>query len=34
MLCRKQEMEAFGKKAANRYWPWPHSVGGLSAPAF
>jgi hypothetical protein len=22
MLCRKQEMEAFNKKAANRYQPW------------
>lgn len=30
MLCRKQEMEAFGKKAANRYWSWPYSTGGLS----
>lgn len=26
MLCRKQEMEAFGKKAANRYRGWPHSA--------
>lgn len=30
MLCRKQEMEAFGKKAANRYWARPPSTGGLS----
>lgn len=32
MLCRKQEMEAFGKKAANRYWVWPRSACGLSSP--
>lgn len=29
MLCRKQEMEAFGKKAANRYRLWPRSARGL-----
>lgn len=32
MLCRKQEMEAFGKKAANRYWGWPCSACGPSRP--
>ena len=32
LLCRKQEMEAFGKKAANRYWVWPHRAEALSAP--
>ena len=32
LLCRKQEMEAFGKKAANRYWVWPHCAEALSAP--
>lgn len=32
MLCRKQEMEAFGKKAANRYRLWPRSASGLTSP--
>lgn len=32
LLCRKQEMEAFGKKAANRYWVWPHSMETPPAP--
>lgn len=31
MLCRKQEMEAFGKKAANRYPVWP--AGPVASPA-
>lgn len=31
MLCRKQEMEAFGKKAANRYRLWPRGACGLSS---
>lgn len=29
LLCRKQEMEAFGKKAANRYWVWSCGACGL-----
>lgn len=32
MLCRKQEMEAFGKKAANRYWGRPCGACGPSRP--
>lgn len=34
LLCRKQEMEAFGKKAANRYWVWPRGAEAPSAPSF
>lgn len=34
MLCRKQEMEAFGKKAANRCWVWPCSTVAFPVPAF
>lgn len=34
MLCRKQEMEAFGKKAANRYRGWPHGACLLQSLAF
>lgn len=29
VLCRKQEMEAFNKKAANRYRPWLRTACGL-----
>lgn len=34
MLCRKQEMEAFNKKAANRYQAWLCRAGGLSGSCF
>lgn len=34
MLCRKQEMEAFGKKAANRYRACTASMVASAAPAF